>query len=233
MSETINESIRITTERIQSFLNGTKDLNIELHKNWALGFQLELILKNITDLQNNQYQNNKCTQIKSMFLTPVCANDKIQIEQNQNKLEIYVKQQKAATSTLIYQPPKTQKKEYTGNEYQLNEEDAIKTATGLFLEKPAYLEQAIGLISNSLFTDGKKLIEIKKQENKLPLYFMHNIEILQEAYNLKKNDKIKIKTNGKEKNPEKDRFLMKVQATKENGTAIYEGQVGILFKNIF
>lgn len=240
------QSLKIDYDRVRSFLNGTRDPNKELHRTWALGFQLELILKQLADEAAQKGQ--QCALMRTIFSSPVQVDStvrinppkKIDISQSGKlkgfnegfTIDLCVGEQQAASSSFFYkQPTPAGTAPIQGHLFELTQYRAKQTGYGIFKTTPDYQAEAIGLASNALFQDGRKLVKQKQKEGKDPIYFAHVLTLTPELFELQNGNKIRILTNARDSTEGRDRYSMEVVATKEDGKILYTGQLNVTFKN--
>jgi len=248
----IEQRIKIEADLVRSFLNGTRDPNEKLHEKWALGFQMELILKQLADVRIGT--GLVCAYMETTFDLPVIIDTDVVVTKPQPvpnledyskygkftsgvSLEIHADGVRLVGGTFLYSPRAPAEEVHShGHLYTLTKHRARQAATGLYKGVEDYAAEAIGLASNALFQDGRNMVAIKKEDKKEPIYFAHKLRLTPYIAGLADQDQIRIATDAKEiKRTDKDRFAINVSATKvteeEKGILLYDGELKVKFKN--
>lgn len=252
--ERIERRIHIEFDRVKSFLNGTRDPNEKLHEKWALGFQLELMLKQIADAHMSD-PRVFCAYMETTFDLPVLIDADVIVTKPQLvvklehyskygaftqgvSLEIHAEDVRLVTGTFLYTPTMAPESiSSTGHLYELTKHRARQAAFGLYKDGEDYAAEALGLASNALFQDGRDMVELKKTEGKEPIYFAHKLRLTQYLAQLADQDQVRIVTDALGiKRHNKDRFAINITATKPNGDSehgirLYDGELKVKFRN--
>jgi len=253
------QTVEISYDIVQSFLRGTHDPNKELHKDWALGFQLELLLKAEADkVVHGENEKLSCTRMQSVFHQPVPVNSKIVIMPARRirththdtperkydagvSIDMFVlvpagegkvEKERALRATFLYQENyKFTEHPYKGHDFVLNKWSAKRTAFGLKKEGCDYASLALGLVSNAMFQDSRD-----RKEKGQRIYAVHSLDVTRELDTLQNGETIRVLTGARmpeeiidEKTKKITGYKVPVVATKKGGLLLYEGRLSVKF----
>lgn len=256
VNERIEDRVIIDASSVKSFLEGTRDPNDKVHERIALGIQEVLLLKKYADNQAKKTNDKLCCKyIRASFPEPVYVDSEVSITKPQPvkldryktdgqtydfgvSLEIHVDGKKAMNGMFLYNALEDKARVSSGkHKFTLTQRRAEQVAKGIFKQGADYYGQALGLVSNALYQDGREMILQKTQDPKHakhPVYVGQHFYLTKALDNLRAGDSVKITTEAGAiaktlaEDANRDRFQVDAFATCE-GELLYRATLSIVF----
>lgn len=259
VEETIEDKVIIDAASVKSFLDGTRDPNDKVHERIALGLQEVLLLKKYADNHAKKTNENlSCKYVRASFPEPVYVDSEVSITKPQpvkleryNKdgkpydfgvaLEIHTDGKKAMNGMFLYNTVEDNTRVQSGkHKFVLTQRRAEQVAKGIFKQGADYYGQALGLVSNALYQDGREMIMQQKQDPnhvKHPVYVGQHFYLTKALDNLKAGSSVKITTEAAAiaktlaEDASRGRFQVDAFATCE-GELLYRATLSIVFSEL-